>query len=86
MSDSKMLSKTRILKLTKVRQKPNRLYHIMFLPLFGEMDSGFVLNLITIVVFFGIYLWHTKHDHKHNEELLDEVKKIREKLQEFRKS
>ena len=52
----------------------------MFLPLFGKMNEGFLFNIITIVVFFGIYLWHTKHDHKHNKELLDEVKKIREEL------
>ena len=56
-------------------------YHIMFLPIFGEMDGGAFLNILTIAVFFAIYLWHTKHDHKHNSELLDEVKKIRTHLE-----
>lgn len=52
----------------------------MFLPLFGDLDGAFVFNILTIAIFFGIYLWHTKHDHKHNKELLDEIKKIHEEL------
>lgn len=58
-----------------------RLYHIMFLPVFGDLDGGMFLNIITIAVFFGIYLWHTRHDHKHHKELLEEVKKIREEIE-----
>lgn len=52
----------------------------MFLPVFGGIDHDFVFNVLTIGVFFALYLWHTLHDHAHNKELLDEVKKIREEL------
>ena len=57
-----------------------KFYHVMILPVFGEVDGDFILNVITILAFSAIYLWHVKHDHKHNEELLEEVKKIREEI------
>ena len=50
----------------------------MFLPIFGSIDGDFWLNAVTIVIFLAIYLWYLKHNHKHDEKLLDEVKKIRE--------
>ncbi len=56
-------------------------YHIMFLPVVGEVDKSLIFNVITVLIFLGFYLWHTHHDHKHNEELLDEVKKIREEIE-----
>ena len=59
----------------------DRFYHIMFLPIVGEVDKSLIFNVITVLIFLGIYFWHTHHDHKHNKELLDEVKKIREKLE-----
>lgn len=49
----------------------------MFLPFFGEVDEGMVLNLASIAVFLLVYLWHIRHDHRHNDALIDEVKKIR---------
>lgn len=61
--------------------KDYKFYHIMFLPLFGEVSGEVLLNLLTIAIFFGVYAWHLKHDHKHNKELLSEVKKIREKIE-----
>lgn len=57
-----------------------KMYHIMFLPAAAGFDHDFVFNALTIIIFFGLYLWHTLHDHAHNKELLEEVKKIRDEL------
>lgn len=59
-----------------------KMYHIMFLPVVSGLDHDFVLNVLTMIVFLGLYLWHTSHDHAHNKELLSEVKKIREELKQ----
>jgi len=62
----------------------NQFWHIMFLPVLGEVEESLILNLATMVVFLGIYLWHLKHDHAHRDlqakrdaELLEEVKEIK---------
>lgn len=58
--------------------KKIRLRHIMFIPLFGaQIEKDLIINLAAIVIFLGIYVWHVKHDHKHNEELIKEIKELR---------
>lgn len=70
----------------------NQFWHIMFLPVLGEVEESLLLNLATVVVFIGIYLWHLRHDHAHrdeqakrDEELLREVKEIKEEMKRTKK-
>lgn len=70
----------------------NQFWHIMFLPVLGEVEESLVLNLATVLVFIGIYLWHLRHDHAHrneqakrDEELLEEVKQIKEEVKKLSK-
>ncbi|MDO8504354.1 MAG: hypothetical protein Q7S36_00675 [Candidatus Liptonbacteria bacterium] len=60
-----------------------KLYHIMFLPIVGDLDHDFVFNAIIMVIFFGLYIWYSRREHKHTDELLSEVKKIREKIDKY---
>ena len=57
-----------------------KLYHIMFLPVVGNFDHDFIFNVGIMLLFLGIYIWHSRREHNHTDELLSEVKKIREKL------
>lgn len=53
----------------------------MFIPLFGaQIEEDLIINLVAIILFLAIYVWHVKHDHKHNEELLKELKELRKDL------
>ncbi len=58
----------------------DRLYHLLFLPLFGDTDAGFVFNIATVLIFIGLYVWHVRRDHRRSDQLIDEVKKLREEL------
>ena len=71
----------------------NQFWHIMYLPAFGEVDEDLLINLMTIIIFLGIYIWHMRHDHSHRneqakreEELLKEVKEIKEEIKKITKS
>ena len=33
----------------------DRFYHIMFLPIVGEVDKSLIFNVITVLIFLGIY-------------------------------
>ena len=75
---------------TKIK---NQFWHIMYLPAFGEVDENLVINIVTILVFLGFYIWHMRHDHSHRneqakreEELLGEVKEIKNEIKKITKS
>ena len=72
--------------------KYTKIWHIMYLPVFGNVDENLLINLATIVIFIGIYLWHMRHDHSHRdkqahheESLLNEVKEIKEEIKKITK-
>lgn len=54
----------------------------MFLPVFGDLDANLTINFATIVIFLAVYIWHVKRDHKNNDELLKEVKKLRKDIRD----
>ena len=79
-------------RMTKLFMNNNKqFWHIMFLPVLGEVEESLLLNLATMVVFLGIYLWHLRHDHAHRDEqakrdaeLLSEGKQIKEEIKKGR--
>jgi len=79
--------------MIKIQIPKNQFWHIMYLPAFSEIDENLVINLATILVFLGIYLWHIRHDHshrneqtRHNEALLNEVRAIKDEIRKLTKN
>jgi hypothetical protein len=60
--------------------------HIMFLPAFGSIDADLALNLAAIILFMGVYIWHVKHDHRHNEKMIGEIRLLRKDINRMKKS
>lgn len=49
-----------------------RFFHLMFLPL--DFDAGHLLEFALFVLpFILIYVWHIRHDHRHNTELISKL-------------
>lgn len=58
------------------------LLHILFLP--ADLSGGqLLLPILTVVPFLLIYLWHMKHDHRHQDELIGRVEETNRILKEL---
>lgn len=56
--------------------------HIMFLPV--GLDAGHIAEFALYVLpFILIYIWHIKHDHEHNTELLSKLSETNKLLKEI---
>jgi len=56
--------------------------HIMFLPL--GLDASHIVEFsLYVLPFILIYIWHIKHDHEHNTELLTKISETNKLLKEI---